>query len=160
MYSISNQNGFVPQNMQFEDRTIASENRSNYKVVEYRNYAYNPSRINVGSIAFLKENKKVIVSPLYVIFKCNEEKLTCEFLENYLKTDNFKKGMQQNIKGSVRESLDYEGFSDIKIMLPCLEEQKKIADCLSALDRKIEAEKKILADLEELKKGLLQAIFN
>ena len=160
VYSISNQNGFVPQNMQFEDRTIASENRSNYKVVEYRNYAYNPSRINVGSIAFLKENKKVIVSPLYVIFKCNEEKLTCEFLENYLKTDNFKKGMQQNIKGSVRESLDYEGFSDIKIMLPCLEEQKKIADCLSALDRKIEAEKKILADLEELKKGLLQAIFN
>lgn len=46
------------------------------------------------------------------------------------------------------------------IKIPCLEEQKKIADCLSALDRKIEAEKKILADLEELKKGLLQGIFN
>ena len=47
-----------------------------------------------------------------------------------------------------------------KVKIPCFKEQKKIADCLSALDRKIEAEKKILADLEELKKGLLQGIFN
>ena len=46
------------------------------------------------------------------------------------------------------------------IPCPCTKEQKKIADCLSALDRKIEAEKKILVDLEELKKGLLQGIFN
>ena len=47
-----------------------------------------------------------------------------------------------------------------KVKIPCFEEQKKIADFFDLMDIKIEAENKILADLEELKKGLLQALFN
>ena len=65
------------------------------------------------------------------------------------------------IQGSTVRHLKNEDIAKIKLFIsPSIEEQKKIADCLSALDRKIEAEKKILADLEELKKGLLQCIFN
>lgn len=62
--------------------------------------------------------------------------------------------------GASSNKISDTDFLKESIYVPCLEEQKKIADYLSALDRKIEAEKKILADLEELKKGLLQAIFN
>ena len=62
--------------------------------------------------------------------------------------------------GASSNKISDTDFLKESIYVPCLDEQKKIADCLSALDRKIEAEKKILADLEELKKGLLQAIFN
>lgn len=50
-------------------------------------------------------------------------------------------------------------YAQFKFLCPCLEEQQKIANCLSAMDRKIEAEKKILEDWKELKKALLQQMF-
>ena len=50
-------------------------------------------------------------------------------------------------------------YAQFKFLCPCLDEQQKIADCLSAMDRKIETEKKILEDWKELKKALLQQMF-
>ena len=85
--------------------------------------------------------------------KCNTE-----FLFQYLMFVEPKwKRVEQ---GSTFTAIGGDDLKKLKVTVPCLNEQKKIADCLSALDRKIESEKKILADLEELKKGLLQAIFN
>ena len=52
--SVNNKLGFINQDEQFEDRTVASEDTSNYKVVLKDDFAYNPARINVGSIARLK----------------------------------------------------------------------------------------------------------
>jgi Restriction endonuclease S subunits len=57
------------------------------------------------------------------------------------------------------EILNKEQFSKLCMYFPCSGEQQKIADCLSAMDRKIEAEKKILEDWKELKKALLQQMF-
>lgn len=72
-----------------------------------------------------------------------------------------KKQLIRIIQGSTVRHLKNEDIAKIKLFIsPSIEEQKKIADCLSTLDKKIESEKKILADLEELKKGLLQGIFN
>ena len=51
--SVSNKQGFINQSEQFEDRIIASEDTSNYKIVHKNDFAYNPARINVGSIARL-----------------------------------------------------------------------------------------------------------
>lgn len=82
------------------------------------------------------------------------------FLYQLLYTNHFNQDVNIRCTGSNYPAINSSELLKIKIKLPCLEEQKKIADCLSALDRKIEAEKKILADLEELKKGLLQDIFN
>ena len=70
VYSVNNQKGFIPQVEQFEDREVASKDKSNYREVSFNQFAYNPSRINVGSIAYLKEDINVIVSPLYVVFEC------------------------------------------------------------------------------------------
>ena len=70
IYSISNISGFIPQTEQFEGRdNIASSNTSNYKLVSKGQFAYNPSRINVGSLARLDSEDLVAVSPLYVIFE-------------------------------------------------------------------------------------------
>ena len=64
--------GFIAQNEQFEDRNVASNNTSNYYVIEKGVFAYNPSRLNVGSLA-LKQNDKVsLVSPLYECFTTNQ----------------------------------------------------------------------------------------
>ena len=67
--SVNNKMGFIKQTEQFEDRTVASENKSNYKVVTEGCFAYNPARINVGSIALLYSYKIGIISPMYVCFK-------------------------------------------------------------------------------------------
>lgn len=158
VYSVNNQRGFIPQAEQFEDREVASKDRSNYRIVSYHQFAYNPSRINVGSIAYLKENIKVIVSPLYVVFECLQP-LNVDFLDAFIKTFEFKKQRKMNTAGSVRDSLSYEGFSDIFIQLPCLEEQQKIADFLSAFDEAIDYAKQELEKWKELKKGLLQQMF-
>ena len=78
--SVSNKNGFVLQNELFEDRIIASDDTSNYKIVQLNDFAYNPARINVGSIARLSEYNEGIVSPMYICFK-RECKLNCVMLQ-------------------------------------------------------------------------------
>ena len=66
--SVSNSLGFIKQSEQFEDREIASADTSNYKIVNKNEYAYNPARINVGSIARLQSCDCGIVSPMYTVF--------------------------------------------------------------------------------------------
>lgn len=64
MLSVSNKQGFINQSEQFEDRIVASDDTSNYKVVKKDDFAYNPARINVGSIARLTSFEIGIVSPM------------------------------------------------------------------------------------------------
>ena len=83
--SVNNKMGFINQSEQFEDRMVASEDKHNYKVVTEGCFAYNPARINVGSIALLETQKIGIISPMYVCFKTSN-KLTAD----YLKLINFQ----------------------------------------------------------------------
>ena len=71
--SVSNKHGFINQSEQFEDRIIASEDTSNYKIVHKNDFAYNPARINVGSVARLKTIEMGIVSPMYICFRVRKE---------------------------------------------------------------------------------------
>ena len=64
--SVSNRQGFIKQSDQFENRNIASEDTSNYKIVEQNNFAFNPARIYVASIARLTPFDKSIVCPMYI----------------------------------------------------------------------------------------------
>ena len=73
VYSVSNKEGFILQSEQFKDRTVASEDTQNYKIVEKNDFAYNPARINVGSIARMKQDVKGIISPMYICFRGNEK---------------------------------------------------------------------------------------
>ncbi|MEO9953493.1 restriction endonuclease subunit S [Nonlabens sp.] len=160
IYSINNQEGFLPQSEQFDG--LNSNDRgydiSLYKIVESETFAYNPARINVGSIGYSNDLKKVIVSSLYVCFKTNHE-LDDQFLLSYLETYNFQKDILRFQEGGVRQYLFYENFSMIKVPIPSLKEQQKIASYLSALDDKIEAVQVQIEKTQEFKKGLLQQLF-
>ncbi|MGE7638702.1 hypothetical protein ACQKMG_13085, partial [Peribacillus frigoritolerans] len=88
-YSISNVNGFVPQNEQFErGGTMRDADKSMYYIVSPQSFAYNPARINVGSIGYQNLSESVIVSSLYEVFKTTDE---CDdgFLWYWMKTDYF-----------------------------------------------------------------------
>ena len=160
VYSINNKLGFVPQNEQFDG--IDSDERGYdiklYKVIDKNTFAYNPARINVGSIGYSGELKNIIVSSLYVCFRTTDAVNDC-FLFQYLKTELFGKQVLQNVEGGVRDYLFYDNFSRIKFHMPCVEEQFKIANFLSALDDKVKIETNLLWQLESQKKYLLRKLF-
>ena len=156
--SVNNQLGFIEQADQFEDRTVASEDTSNYKVVSTDDFAYNPARINVGSIARLKDREKGIVSPMYVCFH-TKTKLLPEYMEYFFDTSYFRHEMYKRLEGSVRLCLSYEGLCNISMLLPTIEEQKKLSNRISVIEHKIQLESKILKSYRQQKTYLLQQMF-
>ncbi|MDV3576593.1 hypothetical protein CMU79_01335 [Elizabethkingia anophelis] len=160
VYSINNKKGFVSQSEQFEG--IDSDERgydiSLYKIIDKETFAYNPARINVGSIGYSGNLENIIISSLYVCFKTTDA-VDDGFLFQYLRTDIFRKEVLRNVEGGVRDYLFYENFSRIKINLPDIKEQTKITKFLYKLDEKINLETELLTQYENQKKYLLQNLF-
>jgi type I restriction enzyme S subunit len=156
--SVSNKKGFISQDEQFDGYEVASKDLSNYKVVEKDDIAYNPSRINVGSIARLINFDTGIVSPMYVVFSLKNglDKQYFEFLFN---THLFKYKIKIGCSGSVRDSLNFEDLANFSFKFPSLQEQQKIASFISAIDAKIEVVNQQITQSQTFKKGLLQQMF-
>ncbi len=134
--SISNKKGFIAQSDQFEDRIVASNDTSNYYIVRNGVIAYNPSRINVGSIALKNDATPGIISPLYVSFYVKET-ADKNFIFNFFKTNKFKKQMYSLFEGSVRNTLSWESLKRIKIPDLPLEKQIFVTNLLSSMDNLI-----------------------
>ena len=156
--SVSNKYGFINQDEQFEDREVASADISNYKVVHKGDFAYNPARINVGSVARLQEFENGIVSPMYVCFTAKKELLPAYF-ELYLSTSIFKHEMNKRLEGSVRLCLTYESLCNIKIALPEFNVQKDFVSKVSTILTKIRAEERLLYLHHNCKQYLLCQMF-
>ena len=138
--SVSNKLGFVEQSEQFEDRTVASEDITKYKIVRTNDFAYNPARINVGSIARLKQqHESGIVSPMYICFHTKKDVLP-EYLEIFFHTQFFKHEMYKRLEGSVRLCLSYEGLANIPIFVPEIPSQIEISERILAFEEKIATE--------------------
>lgn len=155
--SVTNTRGFVSQLEQF-DKEVASEDNSNYKIVYKGQFAYNPSRINVGSIDILRTFERGLLSPMYIVFKVDERKLSADYLCQQLKSWWFVGHISNFVQGSVRDSLSFDGLCSMKFFIPSIKEQNAIAEILSSADREIEKEKKKLEALKQQKKGLMQQL--
>ena len=160
IYSINNKEGFLPQGEQFEG--MNSNDRgydiSLYKIIKEKTFAYNPARINVGSIGFSGNLNNIIVSSLYVCF-ITSDNLEDIYLLHYLDSYNFNKAVLRNVEGGVRQYLFYDNFSAIKIPLPTKKEQLKISNYFTVLDKKIELVNQQIDYSKTYKKGLLQKMF-
>ena len=141
--SVNNQLGFIEQSEQFENRIVASEDTSNYKIVFINDFAFNPARINVGSIARLKKIEKGIVSPMYICFRIKHGILP-EYLEPFFRTKFFHTEMDKRLEGSVRMCLSFEGLCNIPIYIPAVKEQSHAAQRILKLNEIIEIEQSIL----------------
>ncbi|HIA91697.1 TPA: restriction endonuclease subunit S [Candidatus Saccharibacteria bacterium] len=156
--SVSNRQGFVSQADYFEGANIASKNTSNYFVIRKGTFAYNPSRIDVGSLAYKSEEEDSIVSPLYVTFTAKAE-VKDKFLFDWFSSAKFMRQMHHSFEGSVRNTLSYEALAKMTIMIPGKEEQQKIAEFLTGIDEKIKREERKLEQVKQFKKALLQQMF-
>ena len=156
--SVSNRQGFIRQKEQFEDRSIASDDTSNYKIVARNDFAFNPARINVGSIARLTTFEKGIVSPMYICFHTKNSILP-EYLSFYFETKQFFSEIQKRLEGSVRQCLSYEGLCNIPLFPPVIEEQRRIGKRLFTLVQKFNLEMTFLEMLQKQKTYLLRQMF-
>ena len=156
--SVSNVKGFIDQREQFEDRVIASEDISNYKIVRVNDFAYNPARINVGSIARLSSFSEGLVSPMYICFRCSAE-IDPAYLECYLGTHLFGTEVEKRLEGSVRMCLSFDGLCGIPVPLPELEVQKRIAKEINTIATKVALEQRILDYYMLQKQFLLTGMF-
>ncbi len=97
---------------------------SRYKFIEKGWFAYNPMRVNVGSIGFAyKEEQIGIVSPDYVVFSCSD-KILPEYLLYLLKSDEGIEEINKNASGAVRKRLYFSDLARIEIVLPSIESQR------------------------------------
>lgn len=156
--SVSNKMGFIKQSEQFEDRTVASEDKRNYKVVTIGCFAYNPARINVGSIALLSSHKIGIISPMYVCFNVKDT-LDAEYLSFYYQSEFFFKELQKKLEGSVRQCLTYENMCDIFIPYVDIQRQREIAVTMNKFVNLIAVEEQYLRLLQHQKSYLLNSMF-
>ena len=156
--SVSNKQGFVKQSEQFEDRTVASEDTSNYKIVKRNNFAYNPARINVGSIARLTKFDVGIVSPMYVCFR-TKASIIPEYMEAFFTSQLFFCEMMKRLEGSVRLCLSYEGLCNIPVYIPDMNKQIAMGQNISLILSKIGLEIEYLGRLHQQKQYLLRKMF-
>ena len=134
------------------DAYIEDGNKINqpYKIVENGFLAYNPYRINVGSIGLkTKDQKYKYISPAYVVFSCKKDLLP-EFLYILFRTDKFNELIRENTTGSVRQTLSFSSMGQILIPLPSLEKQKEIVDRYNAKIKLAEEQEKEAQNLEEM----------
>ena len=158
-YSITNESGFVPQDEKFENGgTMREADKRMYYIVSPNSFAYNPARINVGSIGYQDTGKSVIVSSLYEVFKTSDD-VDDRLLWHWFKSPDFQKLIMQLQEGGVRLYFYYDKLCMGQVPLPSLEEQRKIGKLFDTLDHLITLHQRKYDKLQVLKKAMLEKMF-
>ena len=129
VYSVTNSQGFCQD---YFGKEVASKDKKTYKIVPKGCFAYNPSRINVGSVDWQRNEDRVIVSPLYTVFSVSE-KIDKQYLYYFLKSDVALHYIKGAATGSVRDNLKFSSLCDFFIELPILDEQREIVEKLDLI---------------------------
>lgn len=154
--SVTNSAGFVLAEDQFAHR-VASADLSNYKIVRRGQYAYNPSRINVGSIARLDAWEDGALSPMYVVFRVRNG-LDSDFFRHWLRSAEARQRIALAAQGSVRETVSFGDLGSILIPVPTIERQQSISRALNAGREEITLIEAEIEALTRQKRGLMQKL--
>ena len=128
-----------------------------YKAVRQGDFAYNPSRINLGSLAYRTASEICIVSHLYVVFHVKDskkDKLLPGYLETFFRRKEFGRLVEYENYGSQRPEFGFRQICRVRIPVPPMEEQRRIA----ALHECAREARKIAAEAEALSRALCPAL--
>ena len=124
---------------------------ANYTVVTKGNIAYNPSRINLGSIALYSENNPCIVSPMYSVFKiADENKIMPEYLMMWFARTEFQRYTWFYAAGSVRDTFDFNLMQEVKLPIPSIEIQQSIVDVYNSYNKRKSINEKLKSQIKEI----------
>lgn len=132
--------------------------KSVYLIVPPHTFAYNPARINVGSIGYWNGNENVIVSSLYEIFQTTEH-IDDRFLWHWFKSNSFNRLVMKLQEGGVRLYFYYDKLCMGNIYLPSKAEQQKIGIVFDRIDVQIQIEESKLQQLQNFKQSMLAKMF-
>ena len=125
VYVVSNTLGLVKAE-EYRENTIHSEDTSNYTIVRPNTIAYNPARLNIGSIALNKSNIAGLVSPMYIVFNVDASKILPEYLELLIKSEYVLGKIDSFKEEGARFRFDFKRWDWIKIPLPPIKTQIKV----------------------------------
>ena len=155
VYSVTNSQGFCTE---YFGKEVASKDKTTYKIVPRGYFAYNPSRINVGSIDWQRHEDRVIVSPLYNVFAVSD-KLDKQYLYYFLRSDIGRQMIQAKAAGSVRDNLKIEMLKEMTVPDMTVDEQRRCAAVLDRLHGLIVLRQQQLASLDTLIKARFVEMF-
>lgn len=132
-YSIT-KGGLVKTSEYFKEAKVTSDDISGYRIVKKNWFVYSPSRIDVGSINYLRDVDEVIVSPLNVVFSIDETVIRPDFLLSCLSSRSGTWQILMNregIEGTGRKLLPFDKFAKIRIPVPPMEIQEEVMRILN-----------------------------
>jgi len=156
LLALSQDQGAIPRSMIDYHVIVSEASKANYKIVRAGDFIIS-LRSFQGGIEYSCYDG--LCSPAYIILR-NRVPINHLFYKYYFKTAGLISALNRNLEG-IRDGkmVSYKQFSEIKLPFPSIEEQQKIASCLSSIDDVIdETERKITA-LKEHKKGMMQKLF-
>ncbi len=125
-------------------------NFSNYKIVKKGQFAYNPSRINLGSIALLGGDD-CIISPMYIVFGVvNKQKIIPEYLMLWFGRKEFHRSTLFYAMGSVRDTFSFDLMQEVEIPIPDIQTQQAIVDVYNVYIARKEINEKLKAQIKDV----------
>ena len=165
MLTISAQSGLINQT-DFFNKQVASKDLSNYILLKKGEFAYNKSYsagYSFGAFKRLKFYEEGVASPLYIYFKFNDD-VCSDFFEFYFDAGQANRQIKDIVQEGARNhgllNLSIDDFFNIKIRMPNLKEQQKIAEVLTACDDEINLLNLKLENLKKQKQGLMQNLLS
>lgn len=145
--------------LKYFGKRIFSEDTSTYKIVKRGQFAYATNHIEEGSIGHQSIYDEALISPMYTVFETNGE-VDHSFFYSLLKTELYRHIFEVNTVGSIdrRGALRWNDFAKIKVAMPSIAEQQRIAEVLNACDREIELLNRQLDARRRQKRGLMQKL--
>ena len=163
--TISAQSGLINQT-DFFNKQVASKDLSNYILLKKGEFAYNKSYsagYSFGAFKRLKFYEEGVASPLYIYFKFNDD-VCSDFFEFYFDAGQANRQIKDIVQEGARNhgllNLSIDDFFNIKIRMPNLKEQQKIAEVLTACDDEINLLNLKLENLKKQKQGLMQNLLS
>lgn len=137
---------------------VRGENVERCKIVRPGAFAYNPMRLNIGSIARWHGSAAAIVSPDYIVFEADPARLDGGFLDHLRASQSWRKFTEGTGDGGVRIRIYFDHLAEFRFPLPPLAEQHLIAEILSSVDEAIHATQAVIEQTRKIKGGVLQRL--
>ena len=156
LLSVTQSDGVVPRS-EIDGKNNASEDRSNYKVVRVGDMVYNSMRMWQGANGISPLDG--IVSPAYTVL-CPRAEIVNGYFAVLFKTPGLINEFRKNSQGLTSDTwnLKYPQISRIRVYIPSVQEQRKIAGLLSRLDARIEAQRQLVETLKKYKRGVVRTL--
>ena len=158
LLSVTMNDGVMPRS-EIEGKDNSSEDKSNYKVVLMGDMVYNSMRMWQGANGISPCDG--IVSPAYTVLT-PKIPISNGYFAAYFKSPNLINEFRKNSQGMTSDTwnLKYPQIETIKVCIPALSEQKRVADILGTLERRIAKQAQLVDALKKYKRGVVAAIFS